>query len=590
MHADSRRSWSGRTVFAGCRDGNLYALNVADGSELWTFAADAPIGLGLSAAGNLAYVIDDFGTLYAVDISTGEEAWRFGTPVSTHPAIEDGLLVTGTDNGVLVGIDAETGSELWRSEVHDGRPLNTPAMADGLVYAASQAGGMVAVDAESGELRWQTDTAEGSAGTSVVADGIVFSTVILPDTTARQFALDALTGEILWQRDGDFQNPDVSNGIGYSHGLGGLVQAFNTQDGSELWRVQVGGPTRAGAVAGDVHYAPSDADRTIYALDTATGEKFWRFEVDGSIEGSIAVADGRLFVTTMAGSVYAIGGSDESLIAAPAADASPVAAEPVAPVELLWQTSGGPEPLLASFDSAIGPDGNLWVIDACNNRFQIFDPAGTFVRTWGGPGTGPGQFSFVKVPPVAHSISTLTAISTSSTRTTSGYRNSTRMEPSSANGERLEAKTVSFSIPAPLPLTTRDASSFATWAGTTARSSIPMGNSSSALADVRATRTLSWLDPAIWTAMRTGTSTCQMSCKIRCSSSALMARCWSVGVNRAVDPDSSPARMTSPSMTRGMCTSPRKGIAGCKCSTPKGTTWLNGTARAQPPGASARRV
>jgi DNA-binding beta-propeller fold protein YncE len=43
---------------------------------------------------------------------------------------------------------------------------------------------------------------------------------------------------------------------------------------------------------------------------------------------------------------------------------------------------------------ALGPDGNLYVADACNHRVQVFDRRGQFVQTIGGPGTLPGQLSY----------------------------------------------------------------------------------------------------------------------------------------------------------------------------------------------------
>jgi DNA-binding beta-propeller fold protein YncE len=43
---------------------------------------------------------------------------------------------------------------------------------------------------------------------------------------------------------------------------------------------------------------------------------------------------------------------------------------------------------------ALGPDGNLYVADACNHRIQVFTRDGDFVRTWGTQGTEPGQLSY----------------------------------------------------------------------------------------------------------------------------------------------------------------------------------------------------
>ena len=44
-------------------------------------------------------------------------------------------------------------------------------------------------------------------------------------------------------------------------------------------------------------------------------------------------------------------------------------------------------------DLAIGPDGNLYVMDTLNSRIQVLRPDGTYVRDWGEPGSAEGQFN-----------------------------------------------------------------------------------------------------------------------------------------------------------------------------------------------------
>ncbi len=43
---------------------------------------------------------------------------------------------------------------------------------------------------------------------------------------------------------------------------------------------------------------------------------------------------------------------------------------------------------------ALGPDGNLYVADACNHRIQVFSTDGKFLRTFGGPGKEMGELSY----------------------------------------------------------------------------------------------------------------------------------------------------------------------------------------------------
>ncbi len=44
-------------------------------------------------------------------------------------------------------------------------------------------------------------------------------------------------------------------------------------------------------------------------------------------------------------------------------------------------------------DIAIGPAGDLYVVDSSNFRVQVFTSEGDYVREFGSLGTGPGQFS-----------------------------------------------------------------------------------------------------------------------------------------------------------------------------------------------------
>lgn len=66
------------------------------------------------------------------------------------------------------------------------------------------------------------------------------------------------------------------------------------------------------------------------------------------------------------------------------------------PVEFVWSITGDPNPLDVPTDLAIDLQGNLYVVDAGNDRIQVFDPDGNFVRMWGKTGSGEGEFNFLR--------------------------------------------------------------------------------------------------------------------------------------------------------------------------------------------------
>jgi len=52
----------------------------------------------------------------------------------------------------------------------------------------------------------------------------------------------------------------------------------------------------------------------------------------------------------------------------------------------------GPFDLFGPRDAVVLPDGTVWVTDTGHDRIQVYTLAGEYVRTVGGPGSGPGQF------------------------------------------------------------------------------------------------------------------------------------------------------------------------------------------------------
>jgi DNA-binding beta-propeller fold protein YncE len=60
-----------------------------------------------------------------------------------------------------------------------------------------------------------------------------------------------------------------------------------------------------------------------------------------------------------------------------------------------WGSPGSEEGQFARARAlALGPDGNLYVADACNHRIQVFTRDGQLVRVWGRSGTAEGELSY----------------------------------------------------------------------------------------------------------------------------------------------------------------------------------------------------
>ncbi len=167
-------------------------------------------------------------------------------------------------------------------------------------------------------------------------------------------ALDASTGDLLWQRDFGrlmySSDPVVKEGVAYvgtynDNFFSQWVYALDAATGEEIWKSaeRVGGYTLT--LAGNLLYSTSPYG-SLYALDARTGDVVWR--IDDLDATSVAVKGGVLFAGEC-------GGVDDSLYAI-----DPLTAE------VLWTTAMGCVTGLSATASAVyvNTSSYLWAIDS----------------------------------------------------------------------------------------------------------------------------------------------------------------------------------------------------------------------------------
>jgi outer membrane protein assembly factor BamB len=90
-----------RIVYAGTVDGDVIALRVDDGTEVWTQHLGAEVGVPPTKAGDILYVATT-GGIAALDAAAGHILGTVSIDgIPSSPAIADGYLVAGTQSGTL---------------------------------------------------------------------------------------------------------------------------------------------------------------------------------------------------------------------------------------------------------------------------------------------------------------------------------------------------------------------------------------------------------------------------------------------------------------------------------------------------------
>ena len=203
----------------------------------------------------------------------------------------DGGVTPGPERPGYAGV-----VQLFRTPVKSEFRFELPALDADRIYADYDGGGpIVALSRTNGEEVWRYERPFGGpASLSVHVGRVLFA-------GSHAIALDAATGRELWRYD---VGGNASLGVtsahagGFYFGTDRFIFAMSVQDGSLLWRTEVGpgwryrGIVRGVSVSGDTVYANVEqylaenghlAVGHVFALDRRTGAVLWKFtEGDGT--------------------------------------------------------------------------------------------------------------------------------------------------------------------------------------------------------------------------------------------------------------------------------------------------------------------
>lgn len=307
----------GETVYVGCDDAHLYALNLADGRVRWTYAAkdairSSPTVLRLSGPTNRTVVCfgDEDGTVHAIDARRGTAVWTYQTdgPVISSPNVDRGRIIVGSYDGTLYCLDARTGKLVWQYETED-RIHGTPCVAGGVALTAGCDARLHVVRLSDGKAMRTVDM-DAVSGSAAAVRG---SQVFVGTYGGRVLAIDFNVGKVAWWfEDTARQFPFLSSAAitettVFISGRDKRLHALDLKTGRQRWEFASRGRMESSpVVVGDRVFIAS-YDGNLYAVDIASGRQRWRFETGAPITASPAVARGRLVIGTEDGVIYCFG-------------------------------------------------------------------------------------------------------------------------------------------------------------------------------------------------------------------------------------------------------------------------------------------
>ena len=300
------------TIIIGTREGEVRALNIANGETRWRFELEGEeLDRGVYGtpvlSGNTVFIGGYDGFVYAVEDGERKGRWPedrdapLGGIVGSPAIVDDLLLISSTD-GNLYALEIQdedssgrvsfslkwtfpTGSKIWSS----------PTVADDVVYFGSQDQNIYAVRVDDGSEKWSFTTGAAVVASPLIEDGRLY----VGSFDNVFYALNVGTGEEIWRFDGAanwyWSQALIVEDIIYVASLDGNLYALDKLTGDELWSLETDGPiVGSPAVVFDMIVIPSD-DGRIRLAKLADGVEVGACNIGEDVRTSLLEHDGFIY-------------------------------------------------------------------------------------------------------------------------------------------------------------------------------------------------------------------------------------------------------------------------------------------------------
>jgi len=330
-------------VYAARQSGTIYCFDTGSKDPVWQRNLDVPLRGTPGISSTRLYVGDTDRNLYALNEADGSIVWSYQTPAAEtenkayqyfSTAVEANIpsvpnpsrVYVGAASGYVYCLNAANGFLIWKYQVSDW-VRSRPVVLGDTIYVATLDGKIIALEdaGNTGKKLWETQLGEHGFSADLVgnANGILASGMDLI-----LYSVSPRTGYIQWRHSmidaawiegkryhadvfaGQYQaSPVVVENIVYIGGPDGFLNAHDADTGRRLWRFETGGRISATprVAEGKVFVGQNAGYDEYYSVDQYTGEPIWRIDDLGwASTGATAYHNGQIFVGTVSGWMYGI--------------------------------------------------------------------------------------------------------------------------------------------------------------------------------------------------------------------------------------------------------------------------------------------
>ncbi|CUA86545.1 outer membrane protein assembly factor BamB [Pseudidiomarina woesei] len=287
----------------------------------WSQGEPMRIAGGLTAERGVVYLGSENGDVVALDVADGNVKWhsQVGIEILADPAVGSGVVVVKGSSGDVVALNLETGAEQWRygteSPALTLRGTAAPIIAQGGVFIGTATGKVVVVIAENGQPAWETRLAVPSGSTElqrivdvdskpVLFGGVLYNVAY----NGSLVAVDVRNGNTIWKREySSFQNLTLAEGRLFLTDASDTVSALNLDGGIELWsNTDYNGRLLTAPVQFGDYIVVGDSMGYLHFLDILNGRTVGRLDVGEEVYTAPVVEGDTLYLQARDGSLLAV--------------------------------------------------------------------------------------------------------------------------------------------------------------------------------------------------------------------------------------------------------------------------------------------
>jgi outer membrane protein assembly factor BamB len=248
-------------LILGDYDGHIYCIAAKDGQVLWEADIMQAMASGANFYDDLVLISSEGGVLFAFQLSDGTKAWEYSTgdQLRSAPTVWQEFALLGGCDGRLHKINLKQGSAQGDGLSLDGPSGSTPAMSGSIAIVPTQAGQVLAYDLATDEKKWSFEDSEraqevrSSPAIYSSSDASEKKLALITTRNRRVLAIDLVDGKMVWEaivRKRCDASPVICDARVWVGGLDGKLAALDIRDGSEVWSFQLTGQVLASVAIG----------------------------------------------------------------------------------------------------------------------------------------------------------------------------------------------------------------------------------------------------------------------------------------------------------------------------------------------------